>query len=68
MKVHAIQRENSGKVGTVIDWDEAEFPVGIVTGKGVLVVEKLQLEGKLSMSPREFVRGHKDFLGSVLQG
>lgn len=68
VKVHAIQRENSGKVGTVIDWDEAEFPVGIVTGKGVLVVEKLQLEGKLSMSPREFVRGHKDFLGSVLQG
>lgn len=39
----------------------------VQTGKGFLIVEKLQLEGKKEMVPEEFLRGHPDFIGTVLR-
>ncbi len=40
--------------------------VGIITGRGVLGLEQVQLEGKQKMSADDFVRGKRDFIGSVL--
>ena len=67
-KVHAIARNHNAAEGTVIAWEDPDLPVGIVTGKGVLLIEMLQIEGKRTMSSEQFLRGHKDFVGSVLPG
>ncbi len=40
--------------------------VGVITGRGVLGLRQVQMEGKQSMSAGEFVRGRRDFIGSVL--
>ena len=39
---------------------------GIVTGKGILGVLKLQSEGKRVMSSEEFLRGQRNFIGAIL--
>ena len=37
-------------------------------GKGdFLVIEKLKLEGEKEMSSEEFIRSHRDFIGSILK-
>ena len=38
----------------------------IATGNGVLKVYKVQLEGKKAMTVRDFLRGHRNLLGSKL--
>lgn len=40
--------------------------VGVATGDGVLALHRVQLEGKREMSVDEFIRGHRDFAGSLL--
>lgn len=40
--------------------------VGVTTRGGVLGLIRVQLEGKREMSAEEFVRGHRDFVGSSL--
>ncbi len=40
--------------------------VGIGTGDGVLGVLTVQLEGKRAMAAEDFIKGHRDFIGSVL--
>ena len=39
---------------------------GIGCGKGVLALDRLQMEGKKEMPVDEFVRGQRDFIGSKL--
>jgi len=39
---------------------------GIGCGKGVLALDRLQMEGKKEMPVEEFVRGQRDFIGSRL--
>ena len=52
-------------VGTVVEFP-GELPLGVVTGDGVLGINKLQLEGKKSVTAGEFLRGARGFIGSVL--
>ncbi len=40
--------------------------VGVVTADGVLNLGRVQLEGKREAGIEEFLRGHRDFVGSVL--
>jgi methionyl-tRNA formyltransferase len=42
--------------------------VGVATGRGVLVLEEVQLAGKRAMGVEEFIRGQREFVGSVLGG
>jgi methionyl-tRNA formyltransferase len=54
-----------GEIGKVIAL--AEQPgVGVVTKQGTLGLCQVQLEGKRAMSVADFVRGKRDFIGSVL--
>jgi len=53
----------SAPPGTTIPWQQ-EFAVA--TGKGVLMVEQLQVAGKNPVSARDFLLGHKDFIGTIL--
>lgn len=58
--------------------DSTTYPVGktlvapqnhlcVQTGEGFLVIERLQLEGKKEMNSEDFLRGHPDFIGTVLK-
>ena len=41
-------------------------PVAVVTGEGALGLVRLQLDGRRPQSAQEFLRGHRDFIGSRL--
>jgi methionyl-tRNA formyltransferase len=49
--------------GQVIDLDDEP---GVATGKGVLVLHEVQLEGKRAMDARTFLVGYRGFIGSRL--
>ena len=38
----------------------------IATGEGVLEVQRLQMEGRRALGHREFLKGHPDFVGSIV--
>ncbi|MBI2644002.1 MAG: methionyl-tRNA formyltransferase [Candidatus Wildermuthbacteria bacterium] len=45
----------------------SEKKIAVVAGKDALLVEKLQLEGGNPMPSREFLLGHRNFIGTTLQ-
>jgi len=68
LKVHeAVPLDDAatGEPGEVITLPEPPG-VGVITGRGVLGLEQVQLAGKQKMPANEFVRGKRDFIGSVL--
>ena len=60
-------RGGEGDIGLVIPLDEPGIAVGVVTGRGVLGIRGLQLEGRSPVSSEEFLRGHRDLVGSILR-
>ena len=52
--------------GLVVPLREPGIAVGIVAGEGILGIDNLQLEGRRTATGDEFIRGHRDFLGSQL--
>jgi methionyl-tRNA formyltransferase len=46
--------------------EQGRQALSVVTGNGLLVVERLQLEGKKAMSAEEFLRGYPQIVGDVL--
>ncbi|MDO8592787.1 MAG: methionyl-tRNA formyltransferase [bacterium] len=40
--------------------------LAVQCGQNALIIKKLQLEGKTALDSQEFLRGQKDFMGSVL--
>ena len=51
------------KPGRVISLDDG---VAVVTGTDTLLLEEIQLAGKKVLAAQEFIRGQRDFIGSVL--
>jgi len=41
--------------------------IAVQTGKDFLIISELQLEGKKIISAKDFLRGHPDFIGTILQ-
>jgi len=41
--------------------------IAVQTGKDFLVIERLQLEGKKPMNTEDFIRGHRNFVGVILE-
>ncbi len=60
----------ASEVGLVVKLSPADYPVrspiGVVTGRGILGLLKVQIEGKRLMPVEEFIRGQRNFIGSVL--
>lgn len=54
---------NSYKSGKTFKYNNG---LAIQCGQNALIIKCLQLEGKTVLSSDEFLRGHKDFIGSVL--
>ena len=55
------ERGDSGRVLTL-----PRGEVGVQCGEGILRLQGLQLEGKREMAADEFLRGQRDFVGSLL--
>jgi methionyl-tRNA formyltransferase len=69
ISAHAVPSEPSlkAKPGTVNQRKENDRQIlSVVTGNGLLIVDKLQLEGKKVMSADEFLRGYSQIVGDVL--
>ena len=69
ISAHAVQSDTGSEAGagTVSLRKENDLQtLTVVTGKGLLIVEKLQLEGKKVMSSDEFLRGYSHIIGEVL--
>jgi len=60
----ALRSHTSLSLGTTIPWQDG---FAVVAGKGVLVLEQIQMEGKNPVSAKDFLLGHKDFLGTTLK-
>ena len=56
--------ETNGRVVEL--FNDNGFKLGITTGKGTLAAAMIQIEGKKAISSAEFIRGRKDFIGSIL--
>ncbi len=54
---------NSYKPGKIFIYNSGLF---IQCGKDALIIKKLQLEGKKELSSEEFLRGQRDFIGTIL--
>jgi len=54
---------SSEEPGRVIGLDDG---VAVVTGTDALLLEEIQLAGKKAMAVQDFIRGQRDFIGSVL--
>ena len=66
-KVVPLGEGKSGKAGKVVALPQpGPAAVGVETGNGVLGLLRVQLEGKREMSAEEFMRGQRDFVGSLL--
>ncbi len=68
LKIHSaapISRLARGEVGKVIALRQP-LKVGVVTGEGILGLCQVQLEGRQEMSIADFVRGQRNFIGSIL--
>ncbi len=54
-------------IGQVAAPDKAgEYAAGVATGKGVLILDEVQLEGRRPQPTGEFLRGQPHFLGAML--
>ena len=69
ISAHAIQTNTAleTRIGTVsLRKEHGAQTLTIATGNGLLIIEKLQLEGKKVMNADEFLRGYSHIVGEVL--
>jgi len=64
---HAHETREEGPAGTVVVRKEHGQPtLSMITGDGLLQIERLQVEGKKEISADEFLRGYPHIQGDVL--
>lgn len=51
------------KVGEVFEEDGM---AGVQTGNGVIIIQRVQIEGKNSLEISDFINGYRNFIGSIL--
>jgi len=68
LKIHqatVLNEPSKGDIGEVVVLRESP-KVGVVAGKDILGLCQVQLEGKREMPVADFVRGQRNFIGSIL--
>ena len=63
-----VPTEKNVDTGRVVVLGKGEAAFGVGTGAGVLGILQVQLEGKRAVTAAEFLRGQKEFAGTVLPG
>jgi len=69
LKIHEaapLGEQTTGEAGHVVTLGNKGTAFGISTGDGILIVLRVQLEGKRVMPAAEFLRGQRDWAGMVL--
>jgi len=51
------------KPGKVVQFNQE---IGVQAGSGIVILESVQMEGKRDMAIGDFIKGHHDFLSSIL--
>ena len=64
LETSPVEAQAQGEIGTVVRTPGGE--VGVVTGGGLLVISRLQPEGRRAVGIQEFLQGYRDFVGSRL--
>ncbi len=64
LRAQASAGKNSAEPGRVIQIGKE---VAVATGTGALVLREVQLAGKRAVTIEEFVRGHRDLIGDILE-
>lgn len=59
-----INAQTGNKPGKVVKYKNK---FAVQTRKGLIILHKIQLEGKKTMSADDFAKGYKNFLGSILE-
>ena len=66
-EVLPLAQEKPGQPGRVIALSGTSgTTIGVECGRGILGLRKLQLEGKKEITAEEFLRGQRNFAGSIL--
>jgi methionyl-tRNA formyltransferase len=66
-EVEPVPYEGPAEPGQVVKLEYgADICAGVATGKGLLGIRRIQLEGKKEVTITEFVRGQREFIGSIL--
>jgi len=63
---HPVAATQCAPVGKVVRLGENGRSIGVVAGRGTLLLDSVQLEGKRRVSVEEFARGQSKFIDSVL--
>ncbi|MBI2980593.1 MAG: methionyl-tRNA formyltransferase [Chloroflexi bacterium] len=63
-----LTEEAGLEIGQVVALDKGETAFGVNTGKGILGILAVQLEGKRAMPAAEFLRGQRQIIGAILGG
>ena len=64
LKAHPLPSERGGKApGTVV---ASDGEIAVVTGDGLLILQRVQLAGKKALDANAFARGQRGWVGSVL--
>ena len=66
VEAEALPDKETPGPGKIIEMPGRKDAAGIGTGKGVLAVERLQLQGKRAVTAAEFLRGQRGFIGQNL--
>ncbi|MEW5717361.1 MAG: methionyl-tRNA formyltransferase [Chloroflexota bacterium] len=64
LRAEASPRKTDAAPGRVI---QSGKEIAVTTGDGVLILREIQLAGKRAMKIEEFVRGQREFVGSILK-
>ncbi|HLM84480.1 MAG TPA: methionyl-tRNA formyltransferase [Candidatus Bathyarchaeia archaeon] len=65
LEIDAVAGEKTGgKPGEIIRYNQG---IAVQTKKGLLILKKIQLEGKNEMAIVEFLKGYPNFVGTVLE-
>lgn len=63
LRATAMEHDAPSAPGTVMQIGK---DIGVATGKGILLLQQVQLAGKREMTAGEFARGQRDLVGSLL--
>ena len=65
LNAETLDTKTEKKIGEIFLTEENQLTVQ--TGNGILILKQIQLEGKKPVSVKEFLNGHKEIIGTILQ-
>ncbi len=64
----ALVKASGGKPGQVVPLPIPDLPIGVVAGRGILALKRVQMAGRRAANAADFRRGYPGIIGSQLTG